>query len=88
MPMQKLQEYKTHFYPKQIMNNTNQGGFIILNADDNFYKLHKKIADKKKLNIISFGIKNKKSDIKLLNIKRKKTYFKITIKSKNFKKSF
>ena len=72
----------------EIMNNTNQGGFIILNADDNFYKLHKKIADKKKLNIISFGIKNKKSDIKLLNIKRKKTYFKITIKSKNFKKSF
>ena len=72
----------------EIMNNTNQGGFIILNADDNFYKLHKKIADKKKLNIISFGIKNKKSDIKLLNIKRKKTHFKITIKSKNLKKSF
>ena len=31
----------------EIMNNTNQGGFIILNADDNFFKLHKKIADKK-----------------------------------------
>ena len=31
----------------EIINNTKDNGFIILNADDNFFNLHKKIAVKK-----------------------------------------
>ena len=49
----------------EIINNTKFDGFIVLNADDNFFKFHKKIALKNNLNVISFGIKNKKSDFKL-----------------------
>ncbi|MDA9178156.1 UDP-N-acetylmuramoyl-L-alanyl-D-glutamate--2,6-diaminopimelate ligase, partial [Candidatus Pelagibacter sp.] len=47
----------------EIINNTKDNGFIILNADDNFFTLHKKIAKKKNLKILSFGIKSKKSNI-------------------------
>ena len=54
----------------EIINNTKDNGFIVLNADDNFFSLHKKLAIKKNLNIISFGIKNKNSNIKLLDIKK------------------
>ena len=54
----------------EIINNTKDNGFIILNADDNFFNLHKKIAHKKNLKILSFGIKNKNSNIKLISIKK------------------
>ena len=53
----------------EIMNNITQGGSIVLNMDDNFYNYHRDIAIKKKLKIISFGIKNKSSMIKLLKVK-------------------
>ena len=72
----------------EIINNTNPNGFVVLNSDDNFYKLHHRIALKNKLKIISFGIKNKKSDINFLNIDRQGKYFKINIKIKNSKKYF
>ena len=32
----------------EIIHNTKTNGFIILNADDSFFKLHQKIAHKKK----------------------------------------
>ena len=32
----------------EIIENTKPNGHIVLNADDNFFKLHKKIALKKK----------------------------------------
>ena len=47
----------------EIIQNTKPNGYIVLNADDRFFKLHKKIAFKKNLKVISFGIKNKKSNI-------------------------
>ena len=59
-----------------------------MNSDDNFYKLHHRIALKNKLKIISFGIKNKKSDINFVNIDRQGKYFRINIKIKNSKKYF
>ena len=37
----------------EIIHNTKPNGFIVLNADDNFFKFHKKIATKKKLKVIS-----------------------------------
>ena len=72
----------------EIISNTKPNGFVILNADDNFFRLHQKIAAKNKINTISFGIKNHKSDVKLINIIKNNDNFKITIKAKDFKKSF
>ncbi len=54
----------------EIMNNIKKGGTIVLNIDDNFYHYHKKIAQKKKLNLISFGIRNKFAMIKLIKTKK------------------
>ncbi len=41
----------------EIISNTKPNGFVILNADDNFFKLHQEIATKNNINTISFGIK-------------------------------
>ncbi len=59
-----------------------------MNADDNFFTLHKKVANKKNLKILSFGIKSQKSNIKLMNIKKVANKFKATIKVNNFKTYF
>jgi len=72
----------------EIINNTKENGFVILNADDNFFNLHKKIAVKKNLKILSFGIKNKNSDIKLINIKKNGRRFKANIRIDNLKTYF
>ncbi len=72
----------------EIIYNTKFNGFIVLNADDSFYKFHKKIALRNNLNVISFGIKNQKSDLKLIKEEKYGKYFKINIKVNNFKKYF
>ncbi len=72
----------------EIILNTRPNGFVILNADDNFFRLHQKIAIKNNINTISFGVKNHKSDVKLINIFKIKNNFKINIKAKDLKKSF
>jgi len=72
----------------EIINNTKDNGFIILNADDNFFALHKKVAIRKNLKILSFGIKSKNSNIKLINIKKVAKRFKATIEINNLKTYF
>ncbi len=72
----------------EIISNTKPNGFVILNADDNFFKLHQEIATKNNINTISFGIKNHKSDVKLINIIKINNNFKINIKARDFNKSF
>ena len=72
----------------EIINNTKINGFIVLNADDNFYTLHKKIANKRKLKILSFGIDNQNANIKLISIKKIANKFKATIKVNNLKTYF
>jgi murE/murF fusion protein len=72
----------------EIINNTRENGFIILNADDNFFTLHKRLALKKNLKILSFGIKSKSSNIKLISIKKVSNKFKINIKINDLKKYF
>ena len=64
----------------EIIKNILPNGFIVLNADDSFFKLHKKIALKNNIHVISFGIKSKKANVKLLNIKKIKKVFKIKVK--------
>ncbi len=72
----------------EIISNTKPGGFVVLNADDNFFGLHKEIAHKNNLKIISFGIKSIKSDIKLISTKKRKKFFRININVGNIKKHF
>jgi len=67
----------------EIINNTKDNGFIILNADDKFFTLHKKIAKKKNLKTLSFGIESKKSNVKLINIQKAGKKFKANIKIDN-----
>ncbi len=63
----------------EIMNNIKKGGTIILNMDDRFYNYHKNIALNKNLKIVSFGIKNKFSMIKLIKIKKMKNIYELII---------
>ena len=72
----------------EIINNTKDSGFIILNADDNFFALHKKIAIKKNLKILSFSINSKNSNIKLISVKKVVNKFKVIIKVNNLKTYF
>ena len=69
----------------EIINNIIEHGSIILNADDKFFKFFKSKSEKKKLRIISFGIKNK-SDVSLVNINKGK--FRSIIYIKNNEKKF
>ncbi len=72
----------------EIIENTKNNGFIVLNADDDFFNFHKKIAEKKNLKILSFGIKSKESKIKLINIKKTGKKFKANIRIDNLKTYF
>jgi MurE/MurF fusion protein len=72
----------------EIINNTKNNGFVVLNADDNFFSLHKKIAIKKNIKILSFGIKSKNSNIKLTNIKKAGKKFRAIITINNVKTYF
>ena len=63
----------------EIMNNIKKNGIIILNMDDYFYNYHKNIALKKKLKVISFGIKNKSSMIKLTDSKKTNNKYELKI---------
>ena len=62
----------------EIINNIVDDGYIILNADDNFFSFFKSKSIKKKLKIITFGVK-KKSDVSLINIIKKKSFSVILI---------
>ncbi len=64
----------------EIIKNILPNGFVVLNADDSFFKLHKKIAENNNINVISFGIKTKKANVKLFNIKKVKKAFRIKVK--------
>ena len=72
----------------EIINNTRVNGSIVLNADDDFFALHKNIASKRKLKILSFGIVNQNANIKLISIKQISNKFKATIIINNFKTYF
>ena len=72
----------------EIIHNTKPNGHVVLNADDFFFKLHKKLALKNNLKVISFGIKNKQSNIKFINIRKIKKIYKINFKIGTQKKFF
>tara|TARA_B100000989_G_scaffold221220_1_gene168969 strand:- start:1401 stop:4262 length:2862 start_codon:yes stop_codon:yes gene_type:complete len=72
----------------EIMKNIRTNGTIILNGDDSFFNYHKKIAIKKKLNVLSFGIKNKSSIVRLIKIKKIKRKYELFFDVNGLKVSF
>ena len=72
----------------EIIENIKDGGCIILNADDQFYNLHKKIAKKRKLQVYSFSINKKNCEVNLDFIKKKKLKYKVSININKSKKYF
>ncbi len=71
----------------EIINNIVANGTLVLNADDHFFSLHKKIAIKKKLKVLTFST-TKKSNVRLKYIKKEKNKFKISIIINNKNKFF
>ncbi|MDB9935326.1 bifunctional UDP-N-acetylmuramoyl-L-alanyl-D-glutamate--2,6-diaminopimelate ligase MurE/UDP-N-acetylmuramoyl-tripeptide--D-alanyl-D-alanine ligase MurF [Candidatus Pelagibacter sp.] len=63
----------------EIINNIKKNGFLVLNQDDKFYNLHKKIAKKKNINIFAFSLKNESADIFLKKIVKEKSKYKILV---------
>ena len=72
----------------EIMNNIAEDGSIVLNADDKFYKLHEKIALRKKLKVYSFSINKKNATVRLNYIKKKNQNFMFRLMSTSKKKFF
>jgi UDP-N-acetylmuramoyl-tripeptide--D-alanyl-D-alanine ligase len=66
----------------EIMNSIYQNGVIILNKDDKYFNTLVKIANKKKIKVLTFGFL--KSDVQIKK-KSKKILFKIHNKIFNFK---
>ena len=69
----------------EIINNIKKNGTLILNRDDIFFDYLKKVAQKNKINIKSFGFSNK-SDVRCLSIKKHKYNFLLRISA--FEKNF
>ena len=67
----------------EIIKNIRPNGIIILNGDDQFFNFHKKIALKKKLKVLSFGIKNKSLSTKLIKTEKINDKFKFSVKLEN-----
>ena len=72
----------------EIIENIKDGGCIVLNADDQFYNLHKNIAQKRKLKVYSFSMNKKNCYVNLDFIKKKKLKYKVSININKSKKYF
>ena len=58
----------------EIIYNIQKGGTVILNRDDKFFQYFRKIAEKNKIKVKSFGY-SKKSDVKFVNLKKRQGTF-------------
>ena len=72
----------------EIIKNIKEEGYLILNKDDPFYNLHKKIGLKRNLKILSFSLKNKRATTYLDSISKEKSKYKIFININKIKKIF
>ena len=72
----------------EIINNINSNGSIVLNADDIFFKKHKKIALKKNLKIYSFSLRKPNTNVCIKKIIKLKNKYKILININKKQKIF
>ncbi len=68
----------------EIIENINKNGFLILNKDDKYFDYLSKIAKKKKIKVLSFGV-TKKSDAYLIKHKIYKNHNLLNLKVLNHK---
>ena len=64
----------------EIIDNISTSGFLIIDRDNKFFNYFKSKAEKRKIKVISIGY-NKKSDIKIVKIKKFLKYKLLSIKS-------
>ncbi len=69
----------------EIIDNISSAGSVIIDRDNKFFNYFKTKAEKRKIKVISVGY-NKKSDIKIVRVKKFQKYKILTIKS--FKKEY
>ena len=72
----------------EIIKNIKDSGYVVLNADDQFYNLHKKIAQKRKLKVLSFSIDKKYCEVNLDSIKKYKNKYRVSLNINKLKKYF
>ena len=72
----------------EIIKHIKEKGSLVLNADDQFYNFHKKIALKRKLKIYSFSMNKKSSEVNLNSIKKVNLKYRVSININNFVKYF
>jgi MurE/MurF fusion protein len=72
----------------EIIKNIKDGGCLVLNADDQFYNLHKNIAKKRKLRVCSFSMNKKNCEISFNFIKKTKLKYKVSLNINRSKKYF
>jgi len=66
----------------EIIQNIDKGGYLILNRDDKYFNFFLKLANKRKINVLSFGLSGKAS-AKLINSKLNKEYNNLHIRVLN-----
>ena len=72
----------------EIINNIKKNGSVILNADDDFFTFHKRIAEKRKLKIFTFSKNKKNTTVNLKKIIKQKNKYKIILRVNNSEKYF
>ena len=72
----------------EIINNINSNGSIVLNADDIFFKKHKRIALNKNLKIYSFSLRKPNTNVCIKKIIKLKNKYKILINVNKKQKIF
>tara|TARA_Y100000590_G_scaffold465209_1_gene636835 strand:+ start:2950 stop:5796 length:2847 start_codon:yes stop_codon:yes gene_type:complete len=76
------------FAKSEIINNIKKFGYLVLNADDEFYNFHKKIAQKRKLKVCSFSMRKKNCEINLNYISKENYKYKVSLNINKSKKYF
>ena len=72
----------------EIINNINTNGSLVLNADDSFFKKHKKLGLNKNLKIYSFSLNKPNANVYIKKITKLKNKFKILININKQQKKF
>ena len=72
----------------EIIDNISPNGYLVINADDQFYNFHKKLAQKKNIKVFSFSKKKKNTTVCIKRIVKEKEKFKVILRINNKEKYF
>ena len=72
----------------EIIDNISPNGYLVINADDQFYNFHKKLAQKKNIKVFSFSKKKKNTNVCIKRIVKEKEKFKVVLRINDKEKYF